>query len=85
LREKNHWEVKNGRDAITLYLVNKHHWTVDYCRTLSEDALRLVLAEDLKDWSIPAELQEVSDPFSKFLKENPVARLNKTAPITKSK
>jgi cell division septation protein DedD len=84
LREKNRWDVKNGPDAITLYLVNKHHWTVDYCRALSEDALRLVLAEELKAWSIPNDLQEVSDPFSKFLKENPVARLNKTTPAPTS-
>jgi hypothetical protein len=43
------------------------------------------LAEELKSWTIPPEFQEVSDPFSKFLKENPVARLNKTAPIPKNK
>ena len=82
IREKNHWDVKNCRDAINLYLITKYSWTVDYCRALSDDALSLVLAEELKAWTIPNDLQEVTDPFSKFLKENPVARLNKTtAPI----
>lgn len=31
-----------GRDAVIFYLVDKHHWTLDFARGLSDDDLEFL-------------------------------------------
>ena len=73
LKEKNGWEMKRGRDAIAFYLVKKHGWTIEHCRSLSDEVLRLTLSDELKSWKIPDEISALSEPFYEFLKEHPPA------------
>jgi hypothetical protein len=72
LKEKNKWPVKNGRDAISLYLVKKHGWTIEHCRSLSDEVLRLTLADELNSWKPPKQFSELLEPISEFLKKYPV-------------
>lgn len=67
LKEKNGWNVSNGRDAITVYLVNKHGWTVEHARSLSYESLKFALTEELKSFAPPEVYHGVSDQLHAFV------------------
>lgn len=70
LRAKNKWKVNSGRDAISLYLVNKHGWTMEHCRSLSDELLKIILADEMKFWKRPNYFDELYSPFFALLNDN---------------
>ncbi|EOI6872144.1 hypothetical protein HL273_08900 [Yersinia enterocolitica] len=43
----------NGFEAIYLYLCRKYGWTINQCRAMKKSDIRLVLATEMKDWTLP--------------------------------
>lgn len=68
LKEKNNWNVKNWRDAISVYLTEKHGWEIGYSKSLSSDALEIILAEELKSFQSPAGASTVSQPLLSLIR-----------------
>jgi len=71
LNEKNKWKLKSGRDAISLYLVNKHGWTIEHCQSLSDEVLRITLADEMKSWKRPRYFDELYSPYFSILNKSP--------------
>ena len=71
LKESKNLKVKTGRDAIALYLVNKHGWQLDHCRTITDSDLKILLADELKAWKMPKEIHSLCSPFLKWIQANP--------------
>lgn len=44
-----------GFDAVYLYLCNKHHWPIAQSRAMDKEDIRLVLAKEMKGWTLPKE------------------------------
>lgn len=53
----------DGFDAVYLYLANKHHWTIEQCRSMSKEDIRLVLSEEMKGWTVPLDARFGSNSF----------------------
>jgi hypothetical protein len=80
LGEKKEWDTKkcgreHGREPLVIFLVQKYGWTVDYCRSLNDDDLRLALADELKSWKIPKSLHDLERPYIDALKDNPATEI----------
>jgi hypothetical protein len=56
-----------GREAVAHYLVKKHGWTLDYCRSLKLDDLQTLLFGEVDFLHLPKELQEIYDEISDML------------------
>ena len=69
LKEKNGWKVEDGREAITVYLINKHGWTIEHCRLLSDETLKVVLADELKSFKSPHETGHTCDQLFDLVKK----------------
>jgi hypothetical protein len=70
LRKQNNLErlkANDKREAITIYLVNKHGWKLDYAASLSTEALEVILAEELKSFKSPKELYSIYKKFNNFI------------------
>lgn len=65
LAAKHKWEDLRARDAISLYLVKKYHWTLGEIKSLSDDDLKLVLHEEYSAWNPSAEIIVAFQTFSK--------------------
>ncbi|WP_370559628.1 hypothetical protein NMD70_08400 [Edwardsiella tarda] len=46
-----------GFEAIYLYLCNKYHWPITRSRVMAHEDIRLALALEMEDWSLPPEAQ----------------------------
>jgi len=77
LEDKHGWNVESGREkgreALVIFLVQKYRWTVEYCRSLNDADLRLALADELKDWKKPKELDSIEKAFSDAFEQNPAS------------
>ena len=66
----NKWRLSKPRQAIELYLVKKHGWTIDYCRTLRDDDIYLSLHEEMKGWKISDELEAIPKLLDPILEKS---------------
>lgn len=55
----------DGFDAIFLYLSLKRGWTIQQCRQMSMDDLRLALSVEMKGWRLPKDAIQASNPREK--------------------
>ena len=62
LIKKNKWNVSSERDAVSLYLVKKYGWTLDYCEKLETGDMQLILTEEISGWKVPTDLESVFEP-----------------------
>ncbi|EPI3542710.1 TPA: hypothetical protein ACM2WJ_002061 [Klebsiella pneumoniae] len=51
-----------GFDAIYLYLSQKLSCTINQCREMTMDDLRLSLSVEMKDWRVPADAIHAATP-----------------------
>lgn len=49
------YKATTGREAIFLYLIQKHHWLPRDVRSMTDEDLRLVLGEEMQSWTLPPE------------------------------
>lgn len=52
----------DGFDAIFLYLSLKRGWTIQQCRQMSMEDLRLVLSVEMKGWRLPSDAIQTTCP-----------------------
>jgi hypothetical protein len=45
-------------DALHYYLVEKYHWLPVQVKSLSDNDLQFLFAEEMKDWTVPKELRD---------------------------
>lgn len=45
----------DGFEAVYLYLCEKHNWTIDQCRMMDKEDIRLVLSREMQGWKLPRE------------------------------
>tara|TARA_R110002110_G_scaffold100359_2_gene255801 strand:+ start:360 stop:650 length:291 start_codon:yes stop_codon:yes gene_type:complete len=45
----------SGLDALSFYLIQKHHWTPATVREMSIEDMRFALAEEMHGWTMPPE------------------------------
>jgi len=45
-------------DALHYYLVEKYHWLPAQVKSLSDNDLQFLFAEEMKDWTVPKELRD---------------------------
>ncbi|ASM01990.1 hypothetical protein ACMFFK_08415 [Serratia marcescens] len=43
----------DGFDAVYLYLCRKYGWTIQQCRSMDRQDIRLVLELEMKGWRLP--------------------------------
>lgn len=58
IAEREGYKNLYGMDAVHFYLIHKFHWLPSVVRSMSADDLRLVLAEEMSDWTAPEEACE---------------------------
>jgi hypothetical protein len=49
------YKATSGREALWLYVIQKHHWLPRDVRSMTDEDFRLVLGEEMHGWTLPAE------------------------------
>lgn len=55
LAKKMKYKEHKGLDAIHFYLIEKYHWLPYQARSLNQDDLRFLLAEEMHAWTLAVE------------------------------
>ena len=45
----------DGFEAVYLYLCERHNWTIDLCRSMDKNDIRLALSQEMRNWKLPPE------------------------------
>jgi hypothetical protein len=63
LAKRQGYKDLDGRDAVHLYLINKHHWLPRDVRSMSDADMVLVLTEEMQGWQLPADALPAAGTF----------------------
>ena len=67
LAKEHHYPV-DGLEAVYLYLMNRHGWTIAYCRSMNFDDLHLALEVEIANYKLPNDARfEYQSPDYKML------------------
>lgn len=53
LAEREGYREYSGIEAVHFYLCNKYHWLPSVVQSMSNDDLRFLLGEEMRDWTLP--------------------------------
>ena len=55
LARRENYQEHEGIDAVHFYLCTKYQWLPSLVKSMSQDDLRFMLAEEMYDWKLPPE------------------------------